>query len=74
MTTTTDTPIKPREFRGSLRNALARRGITAADLSRASGISEAELSRIKRGMRPTKDQARRLADVLEPPTDGPVET
>jgi transcriptional regulator with XRE-family HTH domain len=59
-----------------LNAALQRKGMTGRDLARATGIEEATVSRYRNGLTPTDDNARRIAAVLSPPTDGartPVE-
>ena len=60
-----DTPTGPR-----LRAARERVGITAAELARQSGINQATISRVERGMqRPSVDTLSALACALDVPLD-----
>jgi predicted transcriptional regulator len=67
LTKTAPTAAVPR----NLRKALDERELSQTDLARATGINPAEISRMcNRGMKPTRAQARRIAEVLEPARDG----
>lgn len=54
-------------FAGYLRRAMEAVGITAADLSRATGIKDSVISRWLKGSIPTVENLRLLAPVLQVP-------
>jgi transcriptional regulator with XRE-family HTH domain len=63
------TAQKPELTPGRVRTLLKARKLSQKDLSHASGVGEADVSRIcGRNMQPTPSQAQRLLEVLDPPT------